>query len=90
VAIIICFLFLCSTDNHAANVKEDNVPVYEEMDTIKDERYSIAVGSTKPRNTSALASNHSSYIEMHPGITMNDVINNNLKMYSNSTHPTLL
>lgn len=59
----ILFHSVHSTVSH----KTDDTSFCEELDTIKDERYSMVVaGSTKSRINSALASNHSSYIEMHP------------------------
>ena len=67
------------------NIEVDDSPLYEELDTIRDERYSVAVISTKSRINSVLTSNHSSYIEMHPSASIND-FGKNVLMQSNPSY----
>ena len=70
----------------SVNVEVDDSPLYEELDTIKDERYSGAVASTKSRINSAITSNHSSYIEMHPSVSINDLAGRNVMMQPNPSY----
>ena len=70
----------------SVNVEVDDSPLYEELDTIKDERYSGAVASTKSRINSAITSNHSSYIEMHPSVSINDLAGRNVIMQPNPSY----
>ena len=68
------------------NGEIDDSPLYEELDTIKDERYSVVLASTKSRINSAITSNHSSYIEMHPSISINDLVGRDVIMQPNPSY----
>ena len=82
-------IFFNSVHSTVSN-KTDNTSFCEELDTIKDERYSVVVvGDAKSRINSAFASNHSSYIEMHPRISVGYLAaTNSVVMQSNPSYST--